>query len=98
MNNGTPGKGIEMLKTQIILLALVAFWFLCSERPETGEQTFDGRAAIGEGNTIAETNNSAAEHDAPKTEDNTPTGQWVRYGATMAIIIAASQALKHFAF
>ena len=87
-----------MFKTQIILVALVASWFLCSERSETGEQTLDGKTAVDEGNKIAETNNSLAENDAPESEDGILTGKRVKYGALIALIIAASQALKHFDF
>jgi len=98
MNDGISRKGIRMLKTQIILIALAVSWFLCSERPQTDEQISDGKTAVSEGNTIAETNNSVAEHDAPESEDKILTGKRVRYGALIVLIIAASRILKHFDF
>ncbi len=62
-----------MLKFGIILIAIVASWFLCSERPETDVQVSNSKAADG-GKTITEATSEVSKTNSDsKVEDGDKT-------------------------
>lgn len=75
-----------MFKTEVILIAVAISWFLCSERPETGDQVSDSEVADG-GKTITEATDDIEGYRTPEPEptDAIQTEVWIKLGALAAL-------------
>ena len=78
-----------MAKTQIIFLAVIISWFLCSERPEISEQDSDNMVTNDDGEAITEDANDAAERNPlePETTGAAQARGWIRLGAITALAV-----------
>jgi hypothetical protein len=71
---------------EILVLAVIASWFLCNERVDTAKETCNDDAASGEGNAMGGTEDDVKETEAAEP-DTTLTETRAAWGAIAALVI-----------